>query len=102
MRKLQEDLDDLDRMVDTGAAKAAIRSQIRLIAREVAALEVDYARLAKDHAQTQDAATKAIAERDAQLAEMKATDRKALDDWFRQKAKQQADYRKRYTLNYDA
>ena len=49
MKTLQEDIDDLDRMVDTGAAKDAIRSQIRLIAREVAALEADYSRLEQSH-----------------------------------------------------
>jgi hypothetical protein len=50
MPSLQQDIDDLDRMVDTGAAKDAIRSQIRLIAREVAAFEADYASLAEAHA----------------------------------------------------
>ena len=50
MANLQQDIDDLDRMVDTGAQKDAIRSQIRLIAREVAALEADYASLAEHHA----------------------------------------------------
>ena len=47
MSNLQKDIDDLDRMVDTDAAKDAIRSQIRLIAREIAALEADYSRLAE-------------------------------------------------------
>jgi len=49
MSKLQGDIDDLDRMVDGNAAKDEIRSQIRLISREVAALEAafqaDYGRL---------------------------------------------------------
>jgi hypothetical protein len=49
MASLQQDIDDLDRMVDTGAQKDAIRSQIRLISREVAALEADYASLAEHH-----------------------------------------------------
>ena len=49
MASLPQDIDDLDRMVDTGAQKDAIRSQIRLIGREVAALEADYSRLAEDH-----------------------------------------------------
>lgn len=49
MKTLQEDVDDLDRMVDTGAAKDAIRSQIRLVAREVAALETDLARSIQNH-----------------------------------------------------
>lgn len=46
MKTLQEHLDDLDRMVDTGAGKPDTRSQIAFIAREVAALEADYAHLA--------------------------------------------------------
>jgi hypothetical protein len=50
MQTLQDDIGDLDRMVDTGAQKDAIRSQIRLIAREVSALETDYASLAGNHA----------------------------------------------------
>ncbi len=53
MSRLQQDIDDLDRMVDTDAAKDAIRSQIRFIAREVAALEADYASLGEQHAQLQ-------------------------------------------------
>ena len=56
MKALQEDIDDLDRMVDTGAQKDAIRSQIRLISREVAALETDYARLAAEHSKCNQAA----------------------------------------------
>ena len=46
MSRLQQDIDDLDRMVDGNAAKDEIRSQIRLISRGVAALEAaDHARL---------------------------------------------------------
>lgn len=51
MPTLQQDIDDLDRMVDQGAAKDAIRSQIRLVAHEIAARAADYARLAADHQQ---------------------------------------------------
>jgi len=54
MKTLQEDIDDLDRMVDTSAQKDAIRSQIRLVAREVAALEADYSSLAQSHAKLQE------------------------------------------------
>jgi hypothetical protein len=39
MTRLQQDIDHLDRLVDGNAAKDEIRSQIRLISREVAALE---------------------------------------------------------------
>ncbi|MEJ0088606.1 MAG: hypothetical protein WDM80_02480 [Limisphaerales bacterium] len=48
MSRLQQDIDDLDRMVDTGAQKDAIRSQIRLISREVSALEIDFTHLAEN------------------------------------------------------
>ena len=58
MRTLQEHLDDLDRMVDNGADKPKVRSQVAFIGREVAALETDYARLAADHAKLQEAHTK--------------------------------------------
>jgi DNA-binding MarR family transcriptional regulator len=57
MASLQQDIDDLDRMVDTGAQKDAIRSQIRLISREVATLEADYASLAEHHAKLKAAQT---------------------------------------------
>ena len=53
MKTLQDDIDDLDRMVDTEAQKDAIRSQIRLISREVAALEAEYSQLAQGHAELQ-------------------------------------------------
>ena len=55
MNTIQDDLNDLDRMVDQGAAKDEIRSQIRLIAREVTALQADYASLAESHAKLQEA-----------------------------------------------
>ena len=53
MSSLQQDIDDLDRMVDTDAAKDAIRSQIRLIAREVSTLQADFARLEQEHQELQ-------------------------------------------------
>jgi len=53
MTRLQQDLDDLDRMVDGNAPKDKTRSHIRLISREVAALEADYARLAEAHSKLQ-------------------------------------------------
>jgi hypothetical protein len=58
MKTLQEDIDDIDRMVDTGAQKDEIRSQIRLVAREVAALEADYSSLAESHAKLYESHTK--------------------------------------------
>jgi hypothetical protein len=54
MRTLQEHLDDLDRMVDSGTSVAKIRSQIAFIGREVAALQADYANLADNHVKLQD------------------------------------------------
>ena len=62
MRTIHEDLDDLDRMVDGDAQKDKIRSQIRLISREVAALEADNARLAQGHAETKAAHTALLIE----------------------------------------
>jgi hypothetical protein len=85
MKTLQEDIDDLDRMVDTGAQKDAIRSQIRLIAREVAAFQADYDSLAASHAKLGD--EKAAV--DKQLADMKARDEKSTDDFFAQKAEEE-------------
>jgi hypothetical protein len=71
MKTLLEDIDDLDRMVDAGATKDAIRSQIRLIAREVAAMQTSYVSLAEAHSDLQHAQ----AERDAELARLKAIPR---------------------------
>jgi hypothetical protein len=67
MRTLHEHIDDLDRMVDRGAEKPNIRSQIAFIAREVATLEADYARLADAHTNLQEAKLRF----DAQLQQMK-------------------------------
>ncbi len=61
MSNLQKDIDDLDRMIDTDAAKDAIRSQLRFIARELAALEADYAVLAEQHAALQQSHASAVA-----------------------------------------
>jgi hypothetical protein len=58
MKTLQEDIDDLDRMVDTDAPKHSIRSQIRLISREVSVLHHNYARLAESHQKLQAAHAK--------------------------------------------
>ena len=55
MRTLQQHIDDLDRMVDNGAEKSNIRSQIALIGREVAVLEINYARVEEAHTKLQEA-----------------------------------------------
>jgi hypothetical protein len=109
MKTLQDDIDDLDRMVDTGAQKDATRSQIRLITREVAALQADYANLAEEHTRlqaTSEQFDKRFAEMKAEferkLLEMKARDKQELSSWLAQKAKEQAEFRKRHTLHYDA
>ena len=62
MRTIHEDLDDLDRMLDGDAPKDKVRSQIRLISREVAALEADYTRLAQSHQHEVASMTQAHAE----------------------------------------
>jgi hypothetical protein len=51
MSSFAQDFDDLERLIDGNAAKDEIRSQLRFIAREVAALEADYARAIENQAQ---------------------------------------------------
>jgi hypothetical protein len=68
---LQKDIDDLDRMVDTGAAKDAIRSQVRFIAREVAALEADYSSLAEQYAALQQSQSSPAAQPAEDLAHIR-------------------------------
>lgn len=53
MSRFPQDFDDLERLIDGNAAKDEIRSQLRFIAREVAALEADYARAVEEHQQFQ-------------------------------------------------
>jgi predicted nuclease with TOPRIM domain len=95
MKTLQEDIDDLDRMVDTGAAKDAIRSQIRLIAREVARLEAECSGLAQAYQELH-------AGLEEKIAKLQERDKKALRDWFHEQAQKQAELRKSHSLNYDA
>ncbi len=75
-----------------------LRSQIAFIAREVAALEADYMRAIDYNMKLREAQNQT----DAAAAQTKAEERRKMDDWFAQKAKQQADFRKRHTLNYNA
>jgi hypothetical protein len=82
MPTLQADIDDLDRMVDTGAQKDAIRSQIRLIAREVAALEADYANLAQAHANLQNEHSEFKADVTRKISEMNERSKKEMLDWM--------------------
>ena len=53
MSRFAQDFDDLERLIDGNAAKDEIRSQLRFIAREVAALEADYTRAIEEHQQFQ-------------------------------------------------
>ena len=82
MRTIHEDLDDLDRMVDGDAPKDKIRSQIRLISREVATLEADYARLA----QALEESNAALAELQKEHSEFKDAQTKRNRDAFSDKA----------------
>ena len=58
MKTIQEHIDDLDRMVDTGAGKPDTRNQIAFIAREVAVIEAQLATLQQSHAELKDEHTK--------------------------------------------
>jgi len=49
MTKLQQHIDDLDRMVDSGTGVPKVRSQIAFIALEVDKIETSYAQLAEAH-----------------------------------------------------
>jgi hypothetical protein len=93
MKTLQEDIDDLDRMLDTDAAKDAIRSQIRLIAREAAALEIEFASLAQSHTDLQNALAQSN-EKNAQLvAEKSKRDTDAWNEMARRSQDIESDYR---------
>ncbi len=94
MKTLQEDIDDLDRMIDAGAAKDAVRSQIRLISREVAALQTDYTSLAQAHSELHDG----LEERISKLQEK---DKRELRQWFDEQAKKHTNLRESYTLKHD-
>jgi hypothetical protein len=52
MSRFAQDFDDLERLIDGNAAKDEIRSQLRFIAREVAALEAEYARAIENQIQS--------------------------------------------------
>jgi len=99
---IQQDINDLDRMVDTDAQKDNIRSQIRLIAREVAALETDYSSLAQRHSEFVEAATKRIMElEEAQKNSESETAEKKRRAW-REFAEKCNRANKTKTLNYNA
>ena len=92
MKTLQEHLDDLDRMVDSGLPpKHEIRSQISFIGREVAALEDRYARLADAHTKLQDAHKQFNKEQAEQF-----------DAFLKREVDKEAKLRKKHSLNYDA
>ena len=93
MKTLQEDIDDLDRMVDTNAAKDAIRSQIRLIAREVATLQAENASIYQAHAELHSGL-------EDRISKLQERDKKAMRDYFDEQHKKAAEIRKGRTLNY--
>jgi hypothetical protein len=69
MITLIDDIENLDKMVEGGSPKDAIRSQIRLIAREAAALQADYASLAENHAKLNQTLANYKARDDAESAD---------------------------------
>jgi len=95
MITLQDDIQNLDRMVDGDTPKDKIRSQIRLIAREVAALEADYAGLAQAHQEF-------CAGFEERILKLQERDKREMRQWFDEQHKKAAEIRKRHTLNYDA
>jgi hypothetical protein len=95
MITLQDDIQNLDRMVDGDTPKDKIRSQIRLISGEVAALEADYTALAQAH---QDFCS-GFEERIAKLQER---DKQLMRAYFDEQAKKAAEIRKRHALDYNA
>jgi hypothetical protein len=95
MITLKDDIENLDRMVDGDTPKDAIRSQIRLIAREVATLETDYASLAQAHAELH-------AGLEERISKFQERDKKLMRDYLDEQNKKAAEIRKRHTLNYDA
>ena len=95
MITLQDDLQNLDRMVDGDTPKDKIRSQIRLISREVAALETDYSGLAQAH---QDFCVGF----EDRIAKLQERDKREMRQWFDEQNKKSTEIRKRHTLNYNA
>lgn len=95
MITLQDDIQNLDRMVDGDAPKDKVRSQIRLIGREVAALEADYSTLAHAHQEF----CSGFEER---IAKLQDRDKRLMREYFDEQQKKAAEIRKRHTLNYDA
>jgi len=95
MITLKDDIENLDRMIDGDTPKDKIRSQIRLIAREVAALEADYAGLAQAHSELQSG----LEERISKLQEK---DKRELRKWFDEQTKKNAEFIKSRSLNYYA
>lgn len=109
MRALQDDIDDLDRMIENGSPKHEIRSQIRLIAREVASLQERYSHLAEEHSQLADAHSRALAQYEEserkhilEVAQVKADQHKAIDEWLEKKARTDPEFRRMSGAYYHA
>jgi hypothetical protein len=94
MITLKDDIENLDWMIDGDSPKDKIRSQIRLIAREVATLEAENAGLAQAHLELH-------AGFEERIAKLQEKDKRELRKWFDEQAKKQADFIKSRSLNYD-
>jgi hypothetical protein len=81
MRTLLDDVDDLDRMVDSGAATEKILSQIRFIACEVAELEADYSSLAQS-----------LAKARVENATLRKTETKRKDEGWNELLREEEEY----------
>jgi uncharacterized protein (DUF3084 family) len=97
MPTLQESIDQLDRMIDTGADIPKTRSQLAFIGREVSALEADYSSLAQSHSQLQQTHTELV----SKINEMKERDKKELSDWMTQRAKEHSEVLRSKRLNHN-
>jgi len=93
MKTLEEHFDDLDRMIDTGAAKPAIRDQIAFIWKQVSTLQMEHAALEQAYQELHTG----LEER---LAKIQERDKQDVRRWFAEKSKSLAESQKRHTLNH--
>jgi hypothetical protein len=93
LRQMDTPLENLDRMVDGDAPKDKIRSQIRLIGREIAALVANYASLAQAHQEF-------CVGFEERISKFQERDKQAMRQYFDEQNKKAEEIRKRHTLNY--
>lgn len=98
-------LDDLIIEHTQPPVRTVLRNQLALTREQIEAYQASSDR--QDQTLSAQAETiaelqKAKTEVDRQLDEMKARDKRKLDDWFREQAQKQAEIGKRHTLNYNA